>query len=208
MSGPGEREKILFVGAGGAVASVLLPSLAKHYDIVGIAGSRKDLERQCIDFYSADLIKEPGLFSEIFSRHAFKSIVWNSVRYHPGPLLQSSRQTLHEEFDIAVALPVECLRSALEYGFGKDATFILVTSGLAFFTKESWGSYSIVKHGQVILAEYLAQELAAQGVSTKAIALGTVTDIPATTFEEVFLRAIRNADPVKILYKAYGERWE
>lgn len=205
----GAKEKVLFVGAGGAVASKAIPELAATYDIVGIAGRRRDLERYCIEFASAELTGgAPRIFEELCSRHAFRSIVWNAVRYHPGPLLATSRGALHFEFDIGIALPLECLRAALASGFGNGATFVTVTSGLAFGMKPSWGSYAIVKRGQVIMTDYLAEELAGRGIHPKAVALGAIADVPAPTLREVFERAIDNADPGKTLYKAYGPDWE
>ena len=138
-------------------------------------------------------------------RHSFDAIVWNVVRYRPAPLLESSRGTLHLEFDLGIALPIECARIALECGF--RGTFTVVTSGLAFGVSHHWGSYSIVKRGQVILAEYLATEAAGR-LRPKAIALGTLADVPAPALAEVFLCAMRDSDPEKILYKAYGREWE
>ncbi len=201
------KEKVLFVGAGGAVAGKLLPELAQTYDIVGIAGKRCDLAPYCVELVSGELTSgHERLFEDAFSRHAFNAIVWNVVRYHPAPLLATPRGTLHLEFDLGIALPLECLRLAMAHGF--SGSFILVTSGLAFGVKPSWGSYSIVKRGQVIMTDYLAQELANRDVYPKAIALGTITNIPVATLVEVFGRAIENADPEKTLYKAYGVEWE
>ena len=99
--------KILFVGAGGAVAGKVLPELKKHYDIVGIAGRRRDLEPHCLEMLSGELTSEgPRLFEEVCSRHTFRAIIWDAVRYHPMTLIESSRGTLHLEFDIGVVLPV------------------------------------------------------------------------------------------------------
>jgi len=200
------RDTILFVGAGGAVASKLLPGLAERYDIVGIAGKRVDLARYCIELAGGELGAEhTRLFEQACSCHRFHSIVWNAVRYFPTPLVESSREMLHREFDLAIALPLACLRAALAHGF--TGTFVIVTSGLAFGTRPPWGSYSILKRGQIVMAEYLAAELAGR-VQPKAIALGAIAEIPATTLAEVFERAIENADPGKVLYKAYGQKWE
>ena len=202
-----ERRKVLFVGAGGAVAGKLLPELAKTYDIVGIAGRRHELAPYCIELVHEELTSgAERLFADIFSRHTFRSIIWNAVRYHPMPLIESSRGTLNLEFDISVALPLTCLRAALTHGFAES--FIMVTSGLAFGVKPSWGSYSIVKRGQVILAEYLAVELAGKDIQPKAIALGAIAEVPSATLVQVFERAIENADPGKTLYRAYGTTWE
>lgn len=200
------RKKILFVGAGGAVAGSLLPELARRYGIVGIAGKRRDLEPHCLEMLSGELTSEgPRLFEEICSRHDFRAIIWNAVRYHPMPLIESSRGTLHLEFDLGIALPLECLKAALAHGF--DGSFVFVTSGLAFGIKPPWGSYSIVKRGQVIAAEYLARELGDR-IRAKCIALGAISDIPAATLDEVFTRAIENSDPETITYTAYGPEWK
>lgn len=201
------KKTVLFVGAGGAVAGKLLPELAKRYDIVGIAGGRRDLEPACVDFLSGELTTSAAaLFEEAFSRRAFDAIVWNAVRYHPADLLAASRGTLHLEFDLAVALPLECLKAALARGF--SGSFILVTSGLAFSVKPGWGSYSIAKRGQVILAECLAAERAGRGVSPKAVALGAIADLPAETLADAFAHAIENTEPDKVLYTVYGPSWE
>ncbi|MDO8408305.1 MAG: hypothetical protein Q7S95_03680 [bacterium] len=200
------KKEILFIGAGGAVAGKLLPGLAKTYDIVGIAGRRSDLAPYCIELISGELTSEhERLFGDAFSRYAFHSIIWNAVRYHPMPLIESSRGTLHLEFDLGIALPLACLRAALAHGFA--GTFIMVTSGLAFGVKPSWGSYSIMKRGQVIMAHYFAKELGGR-IHAKAIALGTIGDIPASTLRNVFERAIENADSDTVAYTAYGPEWK
>jgi NAD(P)-dependent dehydrogenase (short-subunit alcohol dehydrogenase family) len=128
------------------------------------------------------------------------------VRYHPAPLTETPRGILHLEFDLAIALPLACLKAGLVHGFA--GTFILITSGLAFGQSPSWGSYSIVKRGQVIMAEYLSAELAGRGVRTKAIALGSLPQVPRATLAEVARRAIEDKDPGTTLYKAYGPVWE
>ena len=202
-----EKSKILFVGAGGVVASKLLPELAKRYAIVGMGGSRRELEPYCIDFLTGEISgAHERLFNEASSQHSFAGIIWNVVRYNPSALLASSRGTLHLEFDLAVALPLECLKVAHAHGF--TGSIILVTSGLAFGVKPGWGSYSIAKHGQVILAQYLATELAEQRVHAKAIALGAIADLSAETLAEAFTHAIENTEPTKVVYKVYGPTWE
>lgn len=204
---PEPKKTVLFVGAGGAVASKLIPELARHYDIVGIVGHRQGLAPYCIELLAGELTSgHARLFNEAFSRYKFDAIIWNAVRYHPMPLAESSRGTLHLEFDLAIALPLECLKTALACGFA--GSFIFVTSGLAFGVKPSWGSYSIAKRGQVITAEYLSTELGAQGVRAKAIALGTITDLPAITLQDAFMHAIENTHPEKTLYRVYDASWE
>jgi len=201
------KEKVLFVGASGAVAGKLLPRLTQTYDIIGVVGRRRELEPYCIELIGGELTSEgERLFEGVFSRHAFKSVIWNAVRYHPMPLIESPRGTLHLEFDLGIALPLTCLQVALAHGFA--GTFIMVTSGLAFGVKPLWGSYSIVKRGQVIMTEYLAGELASRSVHPKAIALGAIADVPIATLYEVFEHAIENTDPDRVLYEAYGQKWE
>src|SRR3989344_4484116 len=130
----GEKEKVLFVGAGGPVAGELLPELAERYDIVGIAGHRRDPASYCVELGSGELTSEhERIFADAFSRYSFSAIVWNAVRYHPMPLIESSRGTLHLEFDVSIALPLECLRTGITHGF--IGTFVVVTSGLAFGVK-------------------------------------------------------------------------
>jgi len=205
-----EKKKVLFVGAGGTVAEKVLPRLADAYTIVGIAGHRRDLEPYCTEFHTAELTSDyEHLFEDVLSRHAFHAIVWNAVRYFPAPLLEASRSDMHIEFDIAVALPLECLRRAVAHNFKSGGTFIVVTSGLAFSTKPPWGSYSIVKRAQAILVEYLAQELSLRHIYPKAIALGAVERLLPETLEILFTHAIENSEPEKILYQAYGgAHWE
>jgi short-subunit dehydrogenase len=172
------KKKVLFVGASGAVASKLIPELSEHYDIVGISRTKRDLSSHCVDFYAGDLFVEYAeIFAQVFDRHEFNSIIWNPVQYHPNALLNTSRQILHAEFDLAVALPLECLRSAINHSFA-DGTFLIVTSLLAFGNKPTWGSYSMSKRAQVILAEYLAKEISDKRIFPKAIALGSVSSDP------------------------------
>ncbi len=202
------RKKILFVGLGGAVAEKLIPLLAETYDIVGVSGKRKNLKTFCVDFYSTDLFTyHPSLFAHLFVHHTFDGIVWNPVYYHPAPLIEETVDSLHKAFDMAVTLPLVCLREALEYGF-TNGSFICVSSLLAFGVKPRWGAYSITKNGQVILAQYLAQELAAQKIHTKTIALGGISPIPDDTLLAVFTHALENSDPGKTLYKVNSDTWE
>ena len=112
------KKRVLFVGAGGAVATKLLPELSRMYDIVGIAGQHRELEPYCLELFSGELTTSYArLFEEAFSCHEFDAIVWNVVRFHPMPLIETSRGTLHLEMDLAIALPLECLRAALARGF-------------------------------------------------------------------------------------------
>lgn len=202
------KEKLLFVGASGAVAEKALPALAEHYDLVGITRTNQALAPYCVELLSGDLTSEASrLFEEVFARHAFSSIVWNVVRYHPSSLMGSTRGAMHVEFDLGIALPLECLKCAVSHGLS-EGTFVLVTSGLAFGISPPWGSYSIIKRGQVVLAEYLAAELRDQGIAAKTIALGAVAQVPFSTIGEVFTRAAANTDPEKLLYRAYGKEWD
>jgi len=207
MTPSSRRKKILFVGASGAVASRIIPFLAETYDVVGISRKRDDMKTHCVDFYIGDLLTEhEHLFITIFALHAFDAIVWNAVRYFPQEVLRASRETLHTEFDLGVALPLECLRTALEYrslSGSEKLIFVCMTSGLAFGVKPSWGSYSIVKRGQVILAEYLAQE-SCEHVSARAIALGAVPDTPDSILQDVIAQALESSDDTKVLYTVTG----
>jgi short-subunit dehydrogenase len=201
------KKKVLFVGASGAVASKLIPALSESYDIVGISRTKRDLSQHCVDFYTGDLfVQSDEIFTQVFDSREINSIIWNTVQYHPSPLLNTSRQALHAEFDLAVALPLECLRSAINHSF-KDGTFLIITSLLAFGNKPTWGSYSMVKRAQVILAEYLAKELSDARIFPKAIALGSVSMIPSEVMHEAFINAIENNDPAKIIYKLNEATW-
>jgi NAD(P)-dependent dehydrogenase (short-subunit alcohol dehydrogenase family) len=194
------KKKILFIGASGAVAEKVIPILSKTYDIVGVSGHRKNLQPYCIDFYTGDLFMEhQTIFMDVFKHHTFESIVWNSVRYFPSLVLKSTRQKLHAEFDLAIALPIECLRTAMDFSFSKG-TFITITSLLAFGIKPNWSSYSITKRGQIILTEYLCFELQDYEIFPKAIALGSVPNISPENIAAAFTNAIENIDPSKSLY--------
>lgn len=202
------KKKILFVGASGAVASKVIPSISNTYDIVGLVGKRRELEKYCVDFYVGDLLREyKEILNLIFKKHKFDSIVWNPVRYFPGPLLKSSREALHTEFDLAVALPIECLRMAVKHSFGENCTFLLITSQLGLGKKPGWGSYSIVKRGQFILNEYLAVELFEKGIFPKTLALGSVPKISEEILTDVIIRAIENNDPSKLFYLVHPDSW-
>ena len=200
MTNSSVKKKILFVGASGAVASKVLPKLTTEYHIVGISRKQRSLEQYCTAFYTGDLLHDhKSIFQEIFVSHQFEAIIWNPVLYFPRPLITSSREILHTEFDLAVALPLECLKVAMESGFSRG-TFIVVTSLLAFGKKPRWGSYSIVKRAQVVLAEYLADELEEKHVAVTAIALGSVGSIPIEKIQAIFKEAIQNNNDTA-LYK-------
>lgn len=202
-----ERKKILFVGASGNVASRIIPFLSQTYDVVGISRARSDLRAQCVAFYLGDIEREyERIFTTVFAEHLFDAIIWNPVLYVPQNILDATRNTLHREFDLAIALPLECLRAALPYTMHRSAhtlVFILVSSGLAFGQKPTWGSYSIVKRGQVILAEYLAQE-SHEYIHTKVVTLGAIAETPRTVLEVIFTQALEENDETKVLYRIVG----
>lgn len=195
-----KKKKILFVGASGAVAEKVLPFLSERYEIVGISRTRDTLSKYCVQLYKGDLLNSyEQLFTSTFSEHAVEAIIWNPVLYFPQPLLSVSRETLHSEFDLAIALPLECLKYARLY-MRTDLAFIFVSSGLAFAQKVPWGSYSIMKRGQVIASEYLAEELKGE-VVVRSIILGAVPATPEKHIQKVFSEALEDALSDKVLYK-------
>ncbi len=197
---PSEKQKILFVGASGAVARKVLPLLKDTYDIVGVSREREEGKVYCSDYYTGDLLREhEALFARIFREHHVEGIVWNVVRYFPGPLHQATRPTLHTEFDLAIALPLACLQAALRHGFGEGSPFVLVASQLAFGRKMNWGSYSIAKSGQVTLASYLKDELA-PAVMPRVVAPGSVPAIPDATLARAFIEALDGGEKARALY--------
>lgn len=195
-----EKKTLLFVGASGEVARKVLPALKEQYDIVGISRERTEGTLHCSHYYTGDLLREhEALFARVFREHHFDAIVWNVVRYFPGPLAQATRPTLHTEFDLAVALPLACLKAALHHGFGEGNPFVLVASQLAFGRKENWGSYSIVKGAQVTLASYLSDELAPK-VRSHVIAPGSVPVISDIILARAFLEALEGGEKRRMLY--------
>lgn len=199
------RKKILFVGAGGEVATKVLPTLAGKYNIVGIIRNRAELSKYCVDVYSGDLFTNYAeIFDVVFRAHQFDAIVWNAVRYFSSSFQNSTREGLHAEFDIAVALPLACVKAARkEQNF--KGTFSLISSraGLKFY-REDLATYSLVKNAQIKFAELLAQEL--EGVvAVKVIAPGAVRSIPKDELVRIFAEAIENADPKRMLYIVNNE---
>ncbi len=200
-----KKKKILFVGAGGMVASAILPRLSKTYEIVGIAGKRDDLRAYCSEFYTGDLVRDhTSLFEKVFTQHVFHSIIWNPGRFFHSKLLDSSREHLLTEFDLGVALPLECLKRGKE-SLAPGATFVVISSTDAFNMPPGRGSYSIIKRSQVDMVGYLARELSGEDIFSKAIALGRVGEIPTDLLEKAFIRAIENAESLtKALYIVQG----
>ncbi len=191
------KKKILFVGASGEVAKLVLPELASSYDIVGITKTRKDLHEHCVDVIVGDLLREhSAMFASISERHEISAIVWNAVQYFPSPILRASRNSLHVEFDLAVALPLECLRVAVAAAKSHPLTFVMVTSQLAFGTKSGWGSYGIVKGGQVTLMRYLEEEHAPSTLIPRALALGSVSSMATGVLVEAFINTL--VDPLSV----------
>jgi short-subunit dehydrogenase len=193
------KKKILFVGAGGELASKLLPTLSQTYDIVGIAGKRDDLRRYCVDMYRGDLIKDHRILFETACRaHTLDAIIWNPVRYFFTPFLESTRESLHIEFDLAVALPVECIKIARkEQNF--TGTVVLISSMSAFGYRKDLATYSLVKNAQIKLAELLSLEL---GDSTvlKVVAPASVRNLAVEKIARTFIAAIENSDATQMLY--------
>ncbi|OGC87993.1 hypothetical protein A2419_00810 [Candidatus Adlerbacteria bacterium RIFOXYC1_FULL_48_26] len=199
-----QKKKILFVGAGGEVASMVLPSLAETYDIVGIAGKRDTLRQYCVEMYSGDLFSNYAtLFETALRAHTFDVIVWNPVKYLFTSLMGSTREGLHREFDLAVALPIECVRSARKVQDFKG-NFILVSSLSAFNYREDLATYSIVKNAQIRTAEVLSLELEGS-VAAKVVAPSTVRYISSEELTQLFKTAIEDTNPQKIFYKIEKE---
>lgn len=194
------KKKILFVGAGGEVASTVLPLLAKTYDIVGIAGKRDTLRPYCIDMYSGNLFNDyAALFETAFRAHKFDVIIWNPVKYFFTSLIESTRESIHREFDLAVALPIECVRSARRTQ-GFKGTFVIVSSMSAFNYRKDLATYSIVKNAQIRTAEVLSLELEG-AVAAKVVVPSTVVHIPSEELLRLFTDAIEDTNSQKIFYK-------
>jgi hypothetical protein len=200
-----KKKKILFIGAGGQLATKILPELSQTYDIVGIAGKRDGLRRYCVDMYCGNLFTSYSqLFETVFRAHTFDAIVWNAVRYFCTSFQDGTREGIHAEFDMAVALPIECIKSARkEQSF--HGSFVLVSSraGLNFY-RADLATYSLVKNAQVKLAELLSQEF--QGImDIKVVAPSAVRAISSNELVHTFVEAIENAAPQTMLYEV-GER--
>lgn len=153
------RKKLLFIGASGTVARILIPRLAETYDVVGVSASRDELASHCLMHFRVDLLRSSErLFEELFAKHSFEAVIWNAVRYFRQPLSKATRITLHTEFDLAVALPLECAKSYLAAHMPKEKRFIAISSQSALGYRNDLASYSIVKRGQLMLMNYLADE--------------------------------------------------
>ena len=196
MTDSDKKLTLLYVGASGMLAEKVLPALSKKYSIIGLSHTHKALSEYCTHFYTGNLLTEhERIFKTIFSKHNIDAIIWTPVRYFPMPLIKSSREILHTEFDLAVALPLECLKLARAHGFHGNKTFTLVSSGLATGIKENWGSYSIAKAGENVLGAYLCTELSNSDIAVKVIAFGSLPQIQPERLTEAFCACIENADP-------------
>ena len=183
-------KKILFVGASGMVANILLPKLSETYSIIGISARRNDLASYCEEHILADLTKGGGIvLPELFLKHEFDIVIWNAVRYFKTPLLGASRLTLLTEFDLAVALPVECVRLYAKADHaGRKKKFIAMASKSAFAYQQGLTSYGIVKQAQITLMDYLAKEV--PSISFTAVAPSNVQKIDQEKFCASILRCI------------------
>jgi hypothetical protein len=143
------------------------------------------------------------LFTTVFATHTFDAIIWNPVRCFFTPLLGASRESIHTEFDLAVALPLECIRVALQVPRTESKNlFILVSSISAFRHSENLASYGIVKNAQIKLAEMLSIEVPDQLIC-KVIAPIRIQQIPPVVLAEAFKKAIENLEPEQVLDKVF-----
>jgi NAD(P)-dependent dehydrogenase (short-subunit alcohol dehydrogenase family) len=194
------RKKILFVGAGGMLAAKILPTLAQHYDIIGIAGKRQELKQYCVDFYSCDLLTEyKTVFKEVLAKHVFDGIVWNPVAYYLKPLLESTRESFHIEFDIGVVLPLELVRMLVS-SVAPNVVFVLVSSLSAYGYSPRLATYGVIKRAQLRLVHALSHELGDRMIF-KAIAPGSVPKISTEQLVRAFTAALENSEPSETLYK-------
>jgi NAD(P)-dependent dehydrogenase (short-subunit alcohol dehydrogenase family) len=199
-----ERKKILFVGAGGQLATVVLPLLAEQYEVVGIGGRRHELKEHCVDFYVGNLLQDYGdLFQKAFEKHTFDAIIWNPVRYFFTPLLGTTRETLHTEFDIGIALPIECVKMLFNSPRVKNkTTFVIVSSGSAFRYSTNLASYGIIKNAQIKLGEILNLELSDK-LCCKVIAPGSVPKLDPAILTNAFIQSIEDVGEEPLLYKVF-----
>jgi NAD(P)-dependent dehydrogenase (short-subunit alcohol dehydrogenase family) len=200
------KKKILFVGASGAVANKIIPTLSLDNEIIGISKKNKDLEKYCKKFYTHNLLSGSKLFFEsFFKQNEIDIIIWNPVVYFPKKIIESSREILHTEFDVAVALPLECLQIAIKNNFKGNKRFIMISSLLAFGYKESWASYSIVKSSQISIMNSFSKEIDSKNIIFKTIAFGAVPTITEKTMQKVFNLALGDGEGVKNIYKVNFE---
>ncbi|TAJ16022.1 MAG: SDR family oxidoreductase [Dehalococcoidia bacterium] len=154
------RKRLLFVGSSGESARKLIPHLAKTYDIVGIARSRRELEPYLVEQVTGDLLtSHEQVFDAAFRDGPYDAIIWNAVAYFIEPLTESTRESLHTEFDLAVALPMVCLKRYAQSKGSSTKRFIMMSSQMAFGHKAGLGSYSVMKRAQVTLIGALALEV-------------------------------------------------
>ncbi len=152
-------KKLLFVGASGMVAGRVLPRLCEEYEIVGISRKNKNLAQYCSTHLLGNLLTSHGeLFAEAFSLHSYDVVVWNPVAFFPSRLIEARRETLHTEFDIAVALPLLCIQQYLAQAAPESKRFVGVSSQSAFGDRAPRASYSIVKRAQMDMLRTLSDE--------------------------------------------------
>lgn len=191
------RKKILFVGASGKVAELMLPILQKDFDIVGISLQNENLKAYCIDFYTFNLHKDfLGGFETIFNRYLFYSIIWNPVVYFKTSLKETSREKMLTELDIAVAIPIECLKIAKKYRQNIEL-FIFNSSGRAVEPYDrGLATYAIAKNAQIKLTQMINQEPFESGLYAKAILLKNAreisTDFMSTVLEQALSKTNRD----------------
>lgn len=145
-----QKPSLLFVGASGPVANKVLPELSKHFNIVGISRSRTELATYCTKHILGNLlVSHEELFRDAFATHTYHTVIWNAVAFFPSLIKDASRETLHTEFDLAVALPVSCVQFYLKQKTSTQKHFIGVSSKSAYGDIAPRASYSMIKRAQL-----------------------------------------------------------
>lgn len=150
MSQEIQKPSLLFVGASGNVARKVLPDLSKYFNIVGISRSRTELAHYCTKHIVGDLLtSHEKIFRQAFSFSEYNVIIWNVVAFFPSMIKDASRETLHTEFDLAVALPISCVQYYLKQKTPFRKHFIGVSSKAAYGDVAPRASYSMIKRAQM-----------------------------------------------------------
>lgn len=180
------RKKILFVGANGKIAELMLPIIVRDFDIVGTSLRNDTMLKYCIDFYTFNLHTDfEKSFETIFNKHSFYAIIWNPVVYFKSSLTETSRGKFLTELDLAVAIPIECLKIAKKVG-QEIKLFIFNSSGRAIEPYDkNLATYAVTKNAQLKLAQMINQEPFKSGLRAKTILLKNSREL-----DEGFMKAI------------------
>lgn len=172
----------IVTGAAGGIGEAIVRKLGeKGVKVLGVGRTASKLEAlrerlgsaMTFDFVACDVAGDDGPQTmvegaiEKFGR--LDIVVNNAGSFNFGPVHETTDAMLDEVLGISMRAPFRLCREAMKH-VGHGASFIFIGSTWGIYGTPGGGAYSVVKAGQIGLAQTMAAEYGARGIRTNYIA--------------------------------------